>query len=169
MPVPDRPDFDEIVDEDWGQEVHDRVFAPAGFQVHGATGHSVGSSFSKHALDSVDDDPGGFLDAANNQVEIPTAREGLYLFDIEMLTVNGSAGAGNGSRTALYINGTARAWGKEDNAGGTNVPYNVHLGPVTIAAGDILSIYSQKIGSGTAPDITVQRFSGVRIGAELGA
>lgn len=168
MPLPDRPVEGAEVETEWGQAVHDYVFAPSGFKVHGATNTAVGTSFSKHALASVDEDPGGYLDAANNQIEVVTGGDGLWVLFIELNTVNGGAGSGNGSRTALRLNSTNIAWGKEDNNGATNVTYNVTWVGL-LSGGDILNIWSQKIGSGTAPDITVNSFVGVRLGAEFGA
>lgn len=168
MTTPTRPVTGAAIASVWGQAVHDYTFAPSGCEVHGTTGTSVGTSFSKQNLSIADDDPGGYLDAANNQIEVPTDGEGLYLASIVFNTVNGSAGAGFGTRSALRLNGTNVAWGKEDNNGGTNVTFNiVWLG--ILSAGDILSVYSQRIGAGTSPDVTVNVFDLVRIGAGFGA
>ncbi len=168
MPLPTRPVDGAEIATDWGQEIHDRVFAPSGCEVHGATNTSVGTSFSKMTLATVDDDPGGFLDAANNQIEIPTDKEGLYTLFSEFNTVNGSAGAGFGTRAALRLNGTNVAWGKEDNNGATNVTFNL-IWQGVLAAGDILSFYTQRIGAGTSPDVTINSVVLLRIGAEFGA
>ena len=168
MPLPDRPvDAAEIATE-WGQEIHDRVFAPSGGWFHGTTGTSVGTTFSKQNLSLADEDPGGFLDAGNNQVEVPTGKEGLYTVFVQLNTVNGSAGAGQGTRSVLRLNGTNVSYGKEDNNGGTNITFAITWVGV-LAAGDILSVYSQRIGAGTSPDVTVDSFILYRHGAEFGA
>lgn len=168
MPIPDRPVDVAEIETEWGQEIHDRTFAPAGCEVQGATNMSVGTTLSKMGLATVIDDPGGFLDAANNQIEIPTDRQGMYTLFAELHSVNGSAGAGFGTRTQIRVNGTAVATAKEDNNGGTIVPYSVSWTGI-LAAGDQLSFYSQRVGAGTSPDVTVVRAFLYRHGAELGA
>lgn len=168
MAVPDRPDPGESIASEWGDAVHDYTFAPSGASVYGDANTSLTTTFSKMSLNHVNEDPGGYLDNANNQVEIPTGGEGLYIIDVTISTINGSAGAGFGTRAQLRLNGNGVAHGKEDNNGGTAVRFN--LGCIRVlAATDILSVYCQKIGSGTAPDATVVDFTLVRIGAEFGA
>lgn len=168
MPLPDRPvDGAEIATE-WGQEIHDRVFAPSGCEVYGGSNSGVGTTLSKMELNAVIEDPGGFLDAANNQVEIPTTREGLYTCFVRLRTVNGSAGAGLGTRAFLQLNGVAVSVGKEDNAGGSNVTFNI-IWAGTLSAGDLLTVYAQRVGAGTSPDVTVQSLVLYRHGAEFGA
>lgn len=168
MPIPSRPVDAAEIETEWGQEIHDRTFAPSGCAVHGSTNINVNTSLSKMTLASVDDDPGGFLDAANNQVEIPTDRGGLYTCFVELNTVNGSAGAGYGTRAILKLNGTAVSYGKEDNNGGTNVTFSVVWVGV-LAAGDQLSVWTQRIGAGTDADVTVNSLVLYRHGAEFGA
>jgi hypothetical protein len=167
MPLPDRPVDGAEIATDWGQEIHDYTFAPSGAWVHGAVGN-VSSAFSKHVLATVDEDPGGFLDAANNQVEIPTGKEGLYTVFVQMHTVNGSAGAGYGTRAVLRLNGADVSYGKEENNGATNITFSI-IWVGVLAAGDILSVYSQRIGAGTNPDVNVDAFVLYRVGAEFGA
>ena len=168
MPLPDRPVANTTMDSEWGQAVHDYTFAPSGCKVHGASNSSVGTTPSKMPLTIADDDPGGFLDAANNQVEIPTDKGGLYVTYIQGNSVNGSAGAGFQSRILIYLNGAEVAQGINDNAGGTNVSI-----PVTywgeLSAGDILSVYGQRRGGGTNPDLQVVSMIVLRVGAEFGA
>ncbi len=168
MTTPTRPVDAAEIETDWGQQVHDFTFAPSGCSVSGAINNTVGSTYSKMALANVFDDPGGFLDAANNQVVIPTDRGGLYSANLQMNTVNGSAGSGFGTRTQLRLNGAAIAVGFEQNNAGTNVPFSCSWVGI-LAAGDILTVYSQKVGGGTAPDVQVIDLLLYRVGAELGA
>src|SRR6185295_14616005 len=77
MPLPDRPVSHASIESVWGQAVHDYTFAPLGTSVHGATGVTVGSTFAGLPMDTVDDDPGGWLGA--DLIEVPTGGEGLYL------------------------------------------------------------------------------------------
>ncbi len=168
MTAPDRPVDGAEIATDWGQQVHDFTFAPSGFSVHGAANNTVGTSFSKMPLAVAYEDPGGFLDGANNQIEIPTDRGGLYSGFVTMNTANGSAGAGFSTRSVLRVNGSDVASAKEDNNGGSNVKFSIDF-LVVLAAGDILTIYSQRIGAGTSPDVTVELFNAIRVGYEFGA
>lgn len=168
MPLPDRPVSAAAIESEWGQAVHDYTFAPSGCTVHGATNTSVGSSLSKMSLSTADDDPGGYLNAANNRLVVPTGHEGLYAVFLKARSVNGSAGAGFQTRASIYKNGSGVAFDNDDNAGATNVIVTViWIGDVS--AGDIFEVYAQKRGSGTAPDVTVDALTIVRLGAELGA
>ena len=168
MPLPDRPVANTTIDSEWGQAVHDYTFAPSGCKVHGASNSSVGTTNSKMPLAIADDDPGGFLDAANNQVEIPTDKGGLYVTYVQGNTVNGSAGDGFQTRFHIYLNGSPVASASNDNAAGVNTAI-----PVTywgeLSAGDILSVYSQRRGGGTNPDTQVISMIVLRVGAEFGA
>ena len=168
MPLPDRPVSGASIESVWGQTIHDYTLAPAGCRVHGTTNASVGTSLSKMTLSVADDDPGGYLDAGNNQVEIPTDGGGLYVAQVDGWSIDGSAGTGFKTRLLLDLNGTFVAAVSEDNNGGTTI----YL-PITwiypLVAGDILSVYAQRIGAGTSPDVTVGSFVLVRIGDDFGA
>jgi hypothetical protein len=168
MTLPDRPVDGAEIATDWGQEIHDRVFAPSGCEVHSGAARSCGTSQTALNLDVVDDDPGGYLSAADDWVEIPTAREGLYHAYAQCNTVNGSAGTGFQTRFHMTVNGTNVSSGIEDNNGGTNVV--VPVGWVGIlAAGDQIRFTAQRKGSGSNPDCSVTSFVLYRVGAELGA
>jgi hypothetical protein len=168
MALPDRPVAAAAIETDWGQAVHDYTFAPSGCKVHGATNHTVGTSASTMALGVADDDPGGYLNAANNRVVVPTGREGLYSCFVQVRTVNGSIGAGFGTRSFLRRNGTDIASGKEDNEGGVNITFTLTW-TGDLSAGDILQVVVQRLGAGTSPDVTIDSLVLYRIGAELGA
>lgn len=168
MPLPDRPVEGAEIATEWGQEIHDRVFAPSGCEVHSSSAGNVGTSLSQVNLDVADNDPGGFLVAASDLVEIPTDRGGLYVVYVRGNTVGGSAGDGFQTRFQLWLNGSQVSAGIEDNAAGTNVPVPVFWVGV-LSAGDQLKVYAQRKGAGTNPNVSVISFVLLRIGAELGA
>ena len=168
MPLPDRPVSHASIESVWGQQIHDYTFAPAGCHGNGSANVAVGTTLSKMTLGTAVDDPGGFMDVANNQIEVPTGGEGLYTLCVSMNTVSGSAGAGFGTRAVVRLNGSAIATGKEDNNGGSNVVFNVPW-TGTLSAGDILEVYAQRIGGGTSPTVTINDFTMYRVGAEFGA
>lgn len=169
MPIPDRPVAAAAIETEWGQAVHDYTFAPSGARVHSSVANTnIGTTFSQVSLNVVDDDPGGYLDAAFHRIEIPAGHEGLYTVHLRALTVNGSAGAGNQTRVSLRINGTDQTYGNEDNAGAVNVPVTVTwVGE--LAAGDLITVFAQRKGAGSNVDVIVSSLILYRIGAELGA
>ena len=168
MPVPDRPVTLTTIDSEWGQAVHDYTFAPKGCEVHSSAAVSVGTSGVKQNIDVADDDPGGFLDAANDQVVVPTDGGGLYVIFMQGRTVNGSIGTGFKTRFALNINGTSVALGNEDNEGGTNLQVPITWFGV-LSAGDIVTVFAQRRGAGTNPSTSVDSLILIRLGAEFGA
>jgi hypothetical protein len=165
MPLPDRPVSHAAIESVWGQAIHDYTFAPAGGAFHSVTTNTVGGTPGKLHLDLAYDDPGGYLDAANDQLEVPTGGEGLYVIFISINAVNGDAGTQ--TRGILRVNGTQVTSGIEDNDDGTNVTIPVMwLGELT--AGDILTVYGQRRGSGTNPTTHITTLQMARIGAEFG-
>lgn len=168
MPVPDRPVAGAAIETEWGQAVHDYTFAPSGTSVHSSSATPCGTTSLKLQLDTVDDDPGGYLDAANDQVEVPAGGEGLYHVFVQGNSVNGSAGTGQATRMQLAVNGSVVSTGIEDNEGATNV-----VVPITwvgdLAAGDILTVTGQRKGGGSNPSVSVTHFFAYRLGSELGA
>ena len=168
MPLPDRPVSGASIESVWGQVIHDYTLAPAGCAVHGGVNASVGTSPSKLTLNVADDDPGGYLDAGNNQVEIPTDGGGLYDLFIAGNSIDGSAGTGFKTRFLLDINGTVEMHGSEDNQGGSNILVPL-IWKGVLVAGDILSVYAQRLGGGTDPDCDVRTFVLLRVGDDFGA
>ncbi len=166
MPLPDRPVSLTTIDSEWGQAVHDWTFAPKGCEVYSTTTSTVSTTASKLNMDLVGDDPGGFLDAANDQVVVPSDGDGLYLIFVLVNSVNGATTVV--SRAYLYLNGTPYANSLEDSEGGTNV--RITIGTlIPLTAGDILTVYGQKKNSGTSPDMKVLALRMIRVGNEYGA
>ena len=165
MPLPDRPVAGADIETDWGQQVHDYTFAPKGCKISGAT-RTVNTTPDVVDLSVADADPGGFLDALNDRLEVPTGGEGLYQVGVRLNSVNGDAG----TQTRVYINlnGSNYASAIEDNDGGVNIVVALTI-PMELAAGDLLKIYGQRRGTGTNPTVHVLEFTLIRLGAEFGA
>ena len=168
MTVPDRPVDAAEIATDWGQAVHDYTFAPSGADLTTVTTRTVNTTVGgQHChLDIANEDPGGYLDAPNDQAEIPVGGEGLYMGIVKLDSVGGTAG--DFTRCYLYINGAQYASAIEENAGGTHIAVTVPWIEM-LSAGDVLRVYAQKKGSGTDPTVFVNSFKLVRIGAEYGA
>jgi len=166
MPLPDRPVSHASIESVWGQQVHDYTFAPAGCTVSGAAS-TVNATVEQLNLDVGDDDPGGYLDAANNRLEVPTNGAGFYTAFVRGNAVNGTADTTE-TRFILRLNGSDISTGINTNQGGTNVTV-----PVTwmgdLVAGDQLTVWAQRKGASSSPAVTVLSFTIVRLGAELGA
>lgn len=78
MPAPTRPVTNTTIASVWGQSTHDHTFAPVGCRLAGAV-TNIGSTEARVDLSTAVDDPGGFLVAVSDEVEIPTDGGGLYL------------------------------------------------------------------------------------------
>jgi hypothetical protein len=165
MPLPDRPVAGADIETEWGQAVHDYTFAPKGCQLHGTT-RTVTTTSGQLDLSVADDDPGGFLNAVNDRAVVPSGGEGLYFLDVVMNSVNGDVG--DAVRLYVYINGTVWKQQLEDSFGGVNVRIAA-TGLVALTAGDLITVFGQKKGSGTNPTVYVISFQLMRVGAEYGA
>jgi hypothetical protein len=166
MPLPTRPVASATIETDWGQQIHDDTFAPKGFSAHTVTTASVGASFVGVHFDVADDDPGGWLDAANDRAVAPTGCEGLYLIVARFNTVDGTDG--DQTMFGVYVNGSLVSSGFAVNDGGTNVPGLV-VDMYDVAAGDVFQVKARKRGSGANPTVTLTSFKAVRLGREFGA
>lgn len=169
MSIPDRPvDGAEIATE-WGQEIHDRVFAPRGCLVHGSSGVSCPNTGALVTVPvtTADDDPGGWLDAAHDRIEAPVGGEGLYTYSARWTTDN--LNEADEIRVYLQVNGSSVDRATESGEGSTGIDLSV-AGVVVLAAGDQISAKAKKIGSaGAAVTLTLARLTVVRLGAEYGA
>ncbi len=166
MALPTRPVSGAPIESAWGQVIHDRVLAAAGCDLYDTTPHNVNSTSSQLYLGLAHDDPGGYLDAANNRAEVPTDGEGLYLI---IATVNGVNGtAGEQFRVFILLNGTNVASGVATSAGGTNIRLSVPT-MQALTATDQLEVWGQRVGSGTTPTLTVPQFTMLRLTDSYGA
>ena len=166
MPIPTRPVSHADIATDWGQAIHDDTFAPKGTSLYSVTTRSISTSALGLFLDTADDDPGGWLDSANNRAEVPTDLDGLYLITATVDSVNGTAG--DFTRIFLLVNGTAIASAIAINEGGTHVTAAI-ADIVTLTAGDLIALQAQKRGSGSNITAYITKLKIVRLGRELGA
>lgn len=168
MPIPTRPvDGAEIATE-WGQYVHDYGFAPAGCNVSGgAVTMAAAAANSILPIDTAIDDPGGYMDAAGDRVEIPTGGEGLYLIRpflhfVDAATTDEAVGE-------LLLNGAnVGRVGPIESLGATNAPLT-GVFFFDLVAGDQFQVRARQVGSGTRGDVSIVSLFLVRMGAELGA
>lgn len=163
MPIADRPVSGASIESVWGQQVHDYTFAPAGVRATTGSSTTVGTTFLGLDLDTVVQDPGGYLDVGATQIEVPTGGEGLYILSANF-NVTGSVNdqiilagyALNGTITS-----TAIIYGQTGSTVKGTLPD--HL---TLTAGDILDFRARRVG---APNVDVTcTVSLIRVGAEYG-
>lgn len=165
MPAPDRPVDDAEIATDWGQEIHDRTFAPAGYEAHGSA-VTVTTTVTQIPIDVADQDPGGYLDLAANSAEIPADRAGLYLV---IARFDSSSGVdGDGVRVYVRRNGGEITRGYEDSETGQTVIISVST-VASFVAGDIITYHARKRGSGANPSVLLSRAILLRLGDEVGA
>jgi hypothetical protein len=167
MPLPDRPVANTTIDSEWGQAVHDWLFAPKGCESSGGS-RTVSNTAGglRVSIDTAVSDPGGFVDTVAGHIEVPTGADALYLINLVLDSVNGTST--DEVRAFIYVNGTAYAHALEDSAGGTHVRVGV-TAVIALTAGDIIEVYAQKKGSGTNPTVYVQSLQVVALGHEYGA
>lgn len=167
MPVPDCPiDGAEIATE-WGQEIHDRTFAPKGCLLAGAGVTVADNTFVNVPITSAIEDPGGWYDSGAHLAEVPPDAEGLYIFDALFQTDNLDSAAS--LRCYVYLNGAGIS--RQTEQGDDSVQMHVRVpGHVTLAAGDQITTKAKKIGT-AGPSVTVSLLgiSLIRVGAEYGA
>lgn len=173
MVAPDRPVAGNVVETDWGQQVHDRIFAPKGCHVHGspralsaAGGSTPVASFVTFYLELADDDPGGWLDASNHRLVVPADADGKYLISVSIDDVDNDAG--NAIRAFVRLNSTYIAGVTVDGQGSAHARGTIAT-LTDLTAGDVLQVKGGKIGSGDGPTVAVSELQVLRVGAEYGA
>jgi hypothetical protein len=169
--APDRPVDGESIATIWGQEIHDRTFSPKGCRVHGG---SVSMGSTAHVLkildlSSVDDDPGGWLDAANDRLVVPADAGGIYTL---ACLVRSSTGVdGELIRAFVYVNGAEATRALEQCE--TSVEITIALGAalhLALSPGDLITIRAYRVGgTGATPTCTVHGLSLLRLCDEYGA
>lgn len=166
MPVPDRPVEGAEIETEWGQEIHDRVITPKGCRTHGTSTTLSGTSSVQMDLSTGDDDPGGWLDATNDRLVVPSGADGVYDWKIRATSTSGNTGTS--VRLYLMLNGSEIARAQEDCDTGVQITINPAI-DVDLTAGDVLTVRAQRIGSTPAPQVTVARMTLHRWGDEFGA
>lgn len=169
MAIPTRPVAAAAIATAWGQDVHDRVFAPKGCKVAGASFAAFANdgTYRTMALDSATDDPGGWLDATNDQLVVPTGAEGLYLITFQATSINGVTTARD--HVFLERNGTQIARATTEDEGAVTVVLSAST-VYPLVATDVLKLRSRQTGTSlTSHNGTVVSFITVRIGDDWGA
>ena len=164
MPDPTRPVAAATIATDWGQAVHDQVFTPKGCIVNGDI-TNIGSTAARLDLSNVDDDPGGWLVIASDQLEAPTGGDGLY-WGAGIVQVDESSAR---FRFVVYHNAVAAFSTLVEGEGSTSV--QVPIGPMlfVIAAGDEIYFEAQRINASGSGELRVITWTMLRAGSELGA
>lgn len=167
MPIPDRPVSGASIESVWGQQIHDYTFAPAGCEVAGG-GTTLGTTIAALDLSVTVDDPGGFHDAANDRIEIPTDKGGLYLLTARAKSGDGTTG--QSARLALLLNGSYIAFANIELETALVTPFAPIACVLTLSAGDIISFGVLRFGGGGAGAyVNMESCQLVRIGAAYGA
>lgn len=167
MATPTRPTTGGAIELDWGQQVHDDTFAPKGTKVSGGDVTQLAAAAQvKLPLDSALDDPGGWLDSANDRLEVPADADGLYFYRVWIRTDEGAAT--DETRGYVRVNNVEHNRNTVGQEGSTAIPC-VITGFEQLAEGDLITFYASQIGSGTRATVGVVDAQFVRIGRELGA
>ena len=168
MPVPTRPTDGAEIATDWGQAIHDYTFAPTGVEASGAAVAMLAAAANRVLpLDTPDDDPGGWLDAANDRLEAPDDAEGLYLCRVLVAAVDG--GGSDEIVAELLFNGAnVMRMGPVESLGATTIPVQGTTF-LRIVPGDLIQVRARQVGSGARADVDIRSIILVRQGAELGA
>lgn len=164
MTIPTRPVSGAPIASVWGQEVHDRIFAPKGGEVAGTVDTSVGTTPSGLNISIATDDPGGWL--GTHLIEAPADSEGIYLVVVTVNSVNGATTSA--TRVILLLNDVPVARSQEDGEAAVNVVVTV-VTMLDLVPGDQLKVQAQKRGTGTSPDVELLSLAWTRLGAEHGA
>jgi hypothetical protein len=167
MPLPTRPvDAAEIATE-WGQQIHDYTFAPAGAVCNGGNvANPSGGAEVTLPIDTAVDDPGGYVDVSGNRIVIPTDGGGLYLIRHRGRTDEGDAS--DETRHILYVNGAEVGRDTQQQAGSTAIALNIIAFEV-LSAGDVINVKSSQIGADARADVGIVQLTLIRLGAEFGA
>lgn len=161
--IADRPVSHASIESTWGQQVHDYTFAPAGC-VAGGGYRSVTTSLTLLAIDTASSDPGGYADTANDRIVVPTNGEGLYTISSVHNSDTGTTGR---VRVYLFLNGSELMRSTEDSITGSVVTVTLS-GHLQLTAGDVITFYGQRVGSGANPRVACV-VSLIRLGVDYGA
>ena len=167
MAPPTRPVSGASIASVWGQQVHDYTFAPAGCDVAGAGVVMLASAATRTLpIDTAAQDPGGYMDAGSNRLEVPTDGEGLYLIVLRASTINGATT--DETRVFIQVNGSPIGVATIGNEGGTTLSL-----PLVVFAdldvGDLITVHGYQAGSGARATVGITSLAIVRLGAEFGA
>jgi hypothetical protein len=167
MPLPTRPVSLAAIASEWGQQVHDYTFAPAGVLVSGgALAAPAANAWGTLPIDTAVDDPGGYADTANNRLEIPAEGAGLYFCRVRVSSDDGDAD--DRSQIRLTINGTEVYRNTETQEGGDII--TLYIGAtIDVTVGDLVRVQARQVGSGTRAEFVLTGLELIRLGFERGA
>lgn len=168
MTLPTRPTSGTTIDSEWGQAVHDYTFAPAGGSVSGADVSTEAGSLvpRKLPLDTAVDDPGGWLDASNDRLEVPAGGAGLYLVRAWVRSDEGASS--DETRAYIRVNNVEVSRATEGQEGATAISV-VIVDFLELVEGDLIAIWAAQVGTGSRATVGVVSLKWVRLGAEFGA
>jgi hypothetical protein len=165
MPLPDRPVDDAEIATDWGQEIHDRVFAPKGCVLAGGPVTLGDNTLDQIEIDTIGEDPGGWL--VDPYAEVPVGAEGLYSLSAAFQTDDLDSGAS--IRCYVQVNGVEAARATEQGDDATQISIAI-AGHLTLSAGDQITTFAKKIGTAGGPiNVYLLGLSLIRLGNEYGA
>lgn len=167
MPTPTRPVSGAPIASAWGQPVHDDTFAPKGSKVTGAVvAMLAGAAWRFLPMDTAESDPGGWLDAVNDRLQVPVGAEGLYTGFVWCTSDDGATS--DSTRVAVLVNGVEVGRANELQEGADAITLVIPL-LETFAAGDLITVRALQVGTGARANVRMRRLSFVRLGRELGA
>jgi len=167
MPLPTRPVSMAAIASEWGQQVHDYTFAPAGAICSGGSITApTADAWATLPIDTAVDDPGGYVDTANNRIEIPTDGSGLYAIRCRVSSDDGAAT--DRSQIRFRVNGTEIHRNTETQEGGDIITLNVSTF-ADFTVGDLITVQARQVGSGARATLTLTSLEIIRMGFERGA
>lgn len=153
MTTPDRPTSGGPIESAWGQEVHDRVFASKAALCSGNATSINDASDQTLPIDTALDDPGGWVDTANNRLEVPTGAGGIYLIIADFSATTGAVGSE--TRGSIYVNGTKVTAAVEQNEAGGTIRWTA-ITIEDLSAGDIITATARLLhDAGANPSVAL--------------
>lgn len=157
MPTPDRPVSGASIESAWGQGVHDRVFAAKGALCSGNATSINDASDQTLPIDTALDDPGGWVDTANNRLVVPTGGEGIYLLLADFSATTGAVGSE--TRGSIYVNGSKVTAAVEQNEAGGTIRWTA-ITIEDLVAGDIITATARLLhDAGANPSVALTHFN----------
>jgi len=144
---------------DWGQDVHDRVYDPKGDYSGSGTTLSLTTSVQKCDIgDGIPGSPGGWLDASQDRLVVPSGEGGVYLIQFTLEFTGLTAAAGSSYRGWLYTNGAQDEVGVAAPSASGAVARVTACGIRLLTSGDYLEVFSANTGSsgGTATLVDIR-------------
>lgn len=149
MPIPDRPDPDDIVASAWGQWVHDNLATPRRFRLWRTTSVALGVDGINAVAMEQKDDPYAMV-SGTSQFRAPVA--GVVAFAGAAEVAFSPAGA-VGHYAALFVNGAEGRRGSRVTATASVLASQV-AAVLKVAAGDLVDLRVYASGGGITKTLT---------------